>query len=96
MLAHQARVVIGCVIILAFTWFTIGWIGTYSFRQHLRIGAFWVPFTMFFESGPGILSGSAPDRVISDYELSRGCLMGFCLVFMLLAPHLVASFGSNY
>ncbi|HWQ26788.1 MAG TPA: hypothetical protein VN367_08405 [Chlorobaculum sp.] len=88
--AHQAGVAIACVIIFTITWFTAEWIGSTSFRQHLKVGGLWLLLTLLFEFGLGALLNYGPDRMIADYDLSRGGLMGFGLTFITLAPALVA------
>ncbi|NTW51550.1 MAG: hypothetical protein HGB22_03045 [Chlorobiaceae bacterium] len=93
--AHQIGMTVGCVIIFTITWFTIDWIGSCSFRTQFRVGLLWVFLTILFESGLGILFGYGPDRIIADYDLSRGGLMGLGLIFLLFAPALAASWRGH-
>ena len=89
--AHQAGMTVGCIIIFTVTWFTIDWIGASTFRGQLKAGVLWVFLTVLFETGLGLLFGYSPDRIIADYDLSQGRLMGIGLAFLLFAPALAAS-----
>ncbi|NTU57932.1 MAG: hypothetical protein HGB00_03280 [Chlorobiaceae bacterium] len=89
--SHQIGMTVGCIIIFTVTWLAIDWIGSRSFRMQLKVGALWVFLTILFESGLGLLFGYSPDRIIADYDLSRGGLMGIGLLFLLFAPALAAS-----
>jgi len=84
--AHQFGVAIGCAIIFSVSWLFSGRSGASSTKQCLVTGVIWVLLTMLFEFGLGSIIGYAPARMLADYDLSRGGLMGIGLVFMLLAP----------
>ena len=75
------------VIALAFT----RWIGAQSRGQLLEIGALWVALTVAFEVGLGraVLHFDWA-RILADYDLSRGGLMGFGLLAMFFMPLLAA------
>jgi hypothetical protein len=80
------------VIALAFT----RWIGARSRGQLLEIGALWVALTVAFEVGLGraVLHFDWA-RILADYDLSRGGLMGFGLLAMFLIPLLAARIRSR-
>ncbi len=88
--AHQAGVAAGCVIIFTGAWLLAGRSGFFSRSGLLLTGALWVVLTTLFEFGLGMLVGYSRERMIADYDLSQGGLMGLGLLFMLLAPLLAA------
>ena len=88
--AHQVGVLIASVIIFTFSLCSVRWIGFSSFLRTLQVGALWVVLTLFFEFGLGRLLGVTMERMLADYDLSRGGLMLFGLLFMLFAPSLAA------
>jgi hypothetical protein len=90
MAARQLGVVIGSVLILAVSWFTVRWIGSTSIRGLLLIGLSWVVFTVAFEIGLGRVVGYSWERIASDYDLRAGGLMLPGLIVLGLAPLLAA------
>ncbi|MEI6758346.1 MAG: hypothetical protein FDX18_09240 [Chlorobium sp.] len=90
LLSHQIGVVVGSAIIFTIAWLCIRWIGAGSYRQQLQVGALWVVLTLIFEFSLGYFLGYSWNRVLSDYDLSKGGLMVFGVLFMLFAPELAA------
>ncbi len=88
--ASQLGVLVGSAIIFAITWFSIHWLRAGSKRHQLQVGILWVLLTVIFEFGFGHLLGYSAERILSDYNVAEGGLMGFGLLFMLMAPALVA------
>jgi hypothetical protein len=88
--ARQIGVVIGSAIIFAVAWAVVRWIGARTLRQQLAVGALWVALTLCFEYALGRLLGLTHERILADYDVSRGGLMLFGVAFMLLAPLLAA------
>jgi hypothetical protein len=88
--AHQIGVAAGCVIIFTGAWLFAGRTGLSSRSGLLLTGALWVVLTTIFEFGLGMLVGYSGERMLADYDLSKGGLMGFGLTFMLFAPLLAA------
>lgn len=88
--AKQVGVVIGSILILAIAWMCIRWIGARSFGQQLAIGLIWVALTALFEFGLGTTLGYSRERMLSDYKLTEGGLMGLGMLVMLFAPALAA------
>lgn len=89
--ARQISVFTGCVIILAVTLIFIRWMNATSGAALIGIGAVWVVLTLIFEFvvvGP--LLGYSWERMTEDYDLRRGGLMIFGLLFMLFAPYIAA------
>jgi len=62
--------------------------------HQLKIGALWVVLIVIFEFSLGTALGYTRERMLSDYNLAQGGLMGFGLAFMLLAPALGAKLYS--
>ena len=89
--ARRVGVVIGTVLIFAIALAFTRWIGAQSRRQLLGIGALWVALTVAFEVGLGraVLHFDWA-RILADYDLSRGGLMGFGLLAMFFIPLLAA------
>jgi hypothetical protein len=91
-LARQIGVFAGSGLILLISWLTARWLGAKTKRDQLRIGALWVTLIVIFEIGLGMSLGYTQERLLSDYNVARGGLMVFGLLFMLFAPMLVAKF----
>ena len=88
--ASQLGVLIGSAIIFAITWFSIHWLRAGSKRHQMQVGILWVALTVFFEFGLGRLLGYSAERILADYNIAEGGLMGFGLLFMFFAPALAA------
>lgn len=88
--ARQVCLFTGAAIILAVTVVFIRWMRVETVRQKLAVGLFWVVLTFGFEIGMGVLQGFSAERIFSDYDLARGGLMGFGLLFMAFVPWLAA------
>jgi hypothetical protein len=89
--ARRVGVLIGTALIFVVALAFTRWIGARSRRQLLGIGALWVGLTVAFE----VLLGRALlhydwARILADYDLSRGGLMGFGLLAMFFMPLLAA------
>jgi hypothetical protein len=84
--ARQVGVLTGSAIIFLISWLSIRWIGARKFTYQLEVGALWVVLTVLFEVGLGLARGYPPARILSDYNVAQGGLMGFGLLFMLFAP----------
>jgi hypothetical protein len=88
--ARQIGVFIGSAIVFAIAWLCILWIGAVTVGQQLRVGALWVMLIVAFEIGLGLSLGYSRERMLSDYDLADGGLMGFGLLFLLFAPMMAA------
>ena len=89
--ARQVSVFTGCVIILAVTLIFVRWMNATSRAALIRIGVVWVILTLIFEFAVvGPMLGLSWNRMMEDYDLSRGGLMIFGLLFMLFAPNIAA------
>lgn len=89
--ARQFSVFTGCILIFTVAYFLTSWIGAKSKNQLLAVGILWVVLTVLFEVvlGRFVLELSW-ERITEDYDLSRGGLLGFGLLFMAITPILVA------
>lgn len=89
LMARQAGVVIGVLVIFAFTWLTFPWMRIRTPRGALAVGALWAAMTILFEVALGRSIGASWGRILSDYDLTIGGLMGLGLLMMALTPWLV-------
>jgi hypothetical protein len=90
MRARQAGVVVGSALILLISWLTARWLGAKTLRDQLQVGALWLVLMVIFEFSLGRALGYTRERMLSDYNLAQGGLMGFGLIFLLFAPALGA------
>lgn len=88
--ARQVGVAIGAAIIFVIAWFCICWIGAKTLLEQVSVGAVWVVLIVIFEFALGTALGYTRERMLEDYIVSEGGLMGFGLLFMLFAPALAA------
>ncbi len=89
--ARQIAFFTGLAIILTIAVAFIRWIGATSRNQLLLVGWLWMALTFSFEIGLGrLVMRLSWERILSDYDLSRGGLMIFGLIFLLFAPMLAA------
>ena len=88
--ARQLGVLIGSAIIFVIAWASIRWIGARTLGEQFRVGLAWVVLIVVFEFTLGTALGYSRERMLSDYDLTRGGYMGFGLIFMLFALVLAA------
>jgi hypothetical protein len=89
--ARRVGVFIGTALIFLIALAFSRWIGAQTRQQLLGIGLLWVVLTVMFEFGLGRgVFHYDWSRILSDYDLSRGGLMGFGLLAMFLIPLLAA------
>lgn len=94
--ARRIAFFIGMLLIFLITYFLIRWINAPSIKSLFAVGLMWMMLTAIFEFGLGyfVLQYSW-ERMFEDYDVSRGGLMGFGLLFMLFAPYLAAKLGET-
>ncbi len=90
MLSRQVGVFFGSAIILLISWLSARWLGAKTLKNQLQVGVLWVVLIVVFEVGLGTALGYTRERILSDYNLAQGGLMGLGLLFMLFAPALGA------
>jgi hypothetical protein len=89
--ARQVGVFSGTLIIFLVALALSRWLGARTRHQLLAVGALWVVLTVSFEIalGRGVFHYDW-SRILGDYDLSQGGLMGFGLLAMLFMPLLAA------
>ena len=85
--ARQVSVFSGALLIFIITFLFIRWMAVPSAKTLLAVGACWVVLTAAFEVALGrLLLGYSWPRIGADYDVSRGNLMAFGLLFLMFAP----------
>lgn len=89
--ARRIAVFTGMLLIFIITYFFIRWIAAPTVKSLLAIGIMWMILTIMFEFGLGFFVFSYSwERMFEDYNLSRGGLMGFGLLFLVFVPLIAA------
>ena len=87
--ARRIAVFSGMILIFLITFFFIRRINAPSVNSLFGIGLLWIILTVLFEFGLGVfVFDYSRERMFEDYDVSRGGLMGFGLLFMFFAPFL--------
>ena len=69
----------------------VRWIDAPTPKSLFAIGLMWMILMTVFEFGLGLFAMNYSwQRMLEDYDLSRGGLMGLGLIFMIFAPRLAA------
>lgn len=76
----------GMLLIFSIAYLFIRWIKAQSTKSLLEVGLLWMVLTTAFEFGLGYSMGYAQERMLEDYDVGRGGLMGFGLLFMVFTP----------
>ncbi|MEZ5429059.1 MAG: hypothetical protein R2747_22625 [Pyrinomonadaceae bacterium] len=89
--ARQISVLTGSIIILIISYLFVEKLRATDFIQLFAVGLLWLGLTVSFEIILGrFIFGLSWDRIGSDYDVSRGGLLPFGLVFLALAPAIAA------
>ncbi len=89
--ARQVCVFTGMVIILGIAYRFIQWIQADTPRTRWFVGLLWVALTLSFEVSLGrLVLGYSWERLFEDYDVTRGGLLSFGMLVLLLSPHLAA------
>ncbi len=89
--ARQVGVGTGCALIFAIAWFSHPWIGATSSSHLLVVGLIWVALMLAFDVGFGrMVFRVGWSRIAADFDPRRGGLLGFGMLFLAVAPLLVA------
>ncbi|QQS32896.1 MAG: hypothetical protein IPM50_14770 [Acidobacteriota bacterium] len=94
--ARRVAFYIGLGLIFAVSMVFIRWINAQTVRQLLVVGAMWMILTLLFELGLGLLLGLSSERILEDYDVTRGGLMAFGMLFLLVAPLLASRIRNAY
>ena len=84
--SHQIGVVVASALILLIAWLTARFLDARTFKAQLQIGVLWVVLMLCFEFGVGLAMGNSLQRLLAEYDLSRGGLMGLGFLVLLFAP----------
>jgi hypothetical protein len=94
--ARQIGVFTGSLLILAVTYLSLGWLRLDWPRLRIVVGIVWALLTLAFEVLLGrILLGYPWSRLLADYDLARGGLMGLGLLVMVFAPSIAYAFATR-
>jgi hypothetical protein len=89
--ARRIAFFVGLILIFLITYLFIRWVNAPSVKSLFAVGVVWMILTAMFEFGLGyFVLNYSWERMFEDYDLSRGGLMGFGLLFMAFAPYLAA------
>lgn len=89
--ARQLAVFTGSLIIFAIVYWSVEWRGAKSNAGLFATGAMWAVLTIAFEFALGRALGFPWERILEDYDLSRGGLMLFGIIFLALSPWMAHS-----
>ncbi len=88
--ARQIGVGTASLIILAIAWLTVPWIAPASPGDALAVGTVWLMAMVAFEIALGrFVFHVAWVRILSDFDLRRGGLLGFGMLILFFAPLLM-------
>ena len=89
--ARQVSFFTGMLLIFGITYFFIKKIRAETVKSLLIAGLLWMILTGLFEFGLGFfVFNYSRERMFEDYDVRRGGLMSFGLLFMLFAPLIAA------
>jgi signal transduction histidine kinase len=89
--ARRIAFFIGVLLIFLIAFLFIRWIRAENAKQLFAVGVMWAVLTLAFEFGLGFfVFGYSTERMFEDYDLARGGLMGFGILFLIFAPFLAA------
>lgn len=87
--ARRISFFVAVLLIFLITYFSVRWINAPTVKSLFVVGLIWTVLMTLFEFGLGIfVMNYSWERMFEDYDLSRGGLMGFGLLFMFFAPFL--------
>jgi hypothetical protein len=89
--ARQISFFTGMLLIFGIAYLCVRWIRAERTSSLFGVGLLWLILTVFFEFGLGLfILNYSWERMLEDYDIARGGLMGFGLLFMLFVPFLAA------
>ena len=89
--ARQIAVGTASLIILLITALTVPWIAPASPGDAFAVGALWLTAMLAFEFALGRFAFHLKwERILADFDLRRGGLLGFGMLVLFFAPYLVA------
>jgi hypothetical protein len=84
--ARQLGVFIGSFLVMLITFSFIKWLRVQTNIQLILIGIFWAILTLLFEFSLGRILGFSWNRILEDYDISRGGFMLFGILTLILSP----------
>ena len=89
---HIISTLLLSILILATAWLTIGWMRPATYNDTVVIGFLWLLLTVLFEFGAGHFLFRQPwERLLADYNVSKGRIWVLVLIVTLKAPALAAT-----
>lgn len=89
--ARQFALLTGSVIVVGVACGVTRWIRADTPRARWLVGLLWVALTLSFEVSLGrFVLGYSWDRLLEDYDVTRGGWLGLGMVVLLLSPHIAA------
>jgi hypothetical protein len=89
--SSQVGAVVGAALALGVALLTVRWIGARTTRAWLGVGLLWLGLMLSFEILAGRwLAGLPWERILADYDLCRGGLLGPGMILLALSPLLAA------
>lgn len=90
-MARRVSFFTGALLILGVASFFVGWIRAATTRRLLTVGLLWLLLTLGFELALGrFVLGLAWERLALEYDVTRGALMPFGLIFLAFSPLIAA------
>jgi len=87
---HVVSTLILSILVVIVSWLSISWIGPANFRAAVIIGILWLFLTLVFEFLAGhYLFGASWDKLLTDYDLSRGRIWPLVLLTTLISPPVI-------
>jgi len=87
---HIASTLILSILVVLVSWLSMSWIGPASFREAIIVGSGWLALTLAFEFLAGhYLFGTSWDKLLADYDMSRGRIWPLVLLTTLISPPVI-------
>ena len=95
-IARRIAFFVAILLIFLITYFFIRWIDAPNVKSLFAVGLMWMILMTLFEFGLGLfMMNYSWERMFEDYDISRGGLMGFGLLFLVFAPWLATQLRSR-
>ncbi|HWH47071.1 MAG TPA: hypothetical protein VN664_04655 [Burkholderiales bacterium] len=88
--ARQVGALVGAAVIVLVAWLMAPWLNLQGRAQFAGVGLLWVVLTVVFELSLGRALGLSWERMASDYDITRGGLLGPGLIVLAFAPYAAA------
>ena len=88
LLAHQISTILLIVLFGFYIWLVIARFPPNSAQQAIYIGLLWLLLTLLFEFGFGLARGNTWEKLLSDYNISKGRIWILIPIWTAIAPYL--------